>query len=542
MLSKKYLIGAIALLVIVVALFSGLRMSKASFDGVIRIGVFAPMDPNLPHWESGFLPAAELAAKQINDSGGILMGGKRYAIVLGYAHEPYDVETNPNWQTITVQSIHYLADPDKFNADIIVGGFRTECTDLAIRELITLNQTGTKTVPFFICGAATNELCYYAHSTNPEYPRYDYVYRVMPTNGTSLIYTVSGTIKGYLLADNGILTKLYGKGSGRVVDIAIVMENLKWTETMWKLLVENVTTRYGLLGSHQNLVYYYRLSPAPASGEIDTVLNNINASGAKLLIHIFSAPVGMEFIKAWGQKQVHALPVGINVMSQAKYMWYNWTNKDPDAKEAYCEYESHLMAMGTKTPITSRLVKFWDDFATFTGGKWPLYTGYGIYDFLMSLNETLPVLNTLDPEVYHRYVCPLYNASYYRDAPNGRFMFTPIHDIFSKDFGPLWPAPNYVRSMTVQWLDGRLEAVIPTDQTWSKIYCLPPWMYPLIWDITYDGYVGVDDVVGAAENFGAEPGTPRWDHRSDVTFDNYVGVDDIVGIAEHFGSEWTPPP
>jgi hypothetical protein len=57
-------------------------------------------------------------------------------------------------------------------------------------------------------------------------------------------------------------------------------------------------------------------------------------------------------------------------------------------------------------------------------------------------------------------------------------------------------------------------------------------------DITYDGYVGIDDVVGAAENFGAEPGHSRWDHRSDVTFDDYVGIDDIVAIAEKFGTEW----
>ncbi|UCH32426.1 MAG: hypothetical protein JSV05_03340 [Candidatus Bathyarchaeota archaeon] len=57
----------------------------------------------------------------------------------------------------------------------------------------------------------------------------------------------------------------------------------------------------------------------------------------------------------------------------------------------------------------------------------------------------------------------------------------------------------------------------------------------LIWDVTGDGYVGVDDIVAVAEHFGTQVGDPDWDPIFDVNRDSYVGIDDIVEVAEHFG-------
>jgi hypothetical protein len=51
------------------------------------------------------------------------------------------------------------------------------------------------------------------------------------------------------------------------------------------------------------------------------------------------------------------------------------------------------------------------------------------------------------------------------------------------------------------------------------------WLY----DVTGDGYCGIDDIVVVAEHFGTS------DPLYDVTQDGYVGIDDIVAIAEHFG-------
>jgi len=57
------------------------------------------------------------------------------------------------------------------------------------------------------------------------------------------------------------------------------------------------------------------------------------------------------------------------------------------------------------------------------------------------------------------------------------------------------------------------------------------------WDVTGDGYCGIDDIVATAEHFGTQLGMPNWNPIYDVTCDNYIGIDDIVLIAEHFGQE-----
>jgi len=514
-LFKKCLLVMMLLVVVVVALFSGLKVSKA-FDGEIKIGIFAPMDPWLPYWYAGYYPAAELAAKQINDSGGILMGGKRYAIVLGYAHEPYDVETNPNWQTITVQSIHYLADPDKFNADIIVGGFNTECVAVAIDELMSLSQSGY-TVPFFICGAPTNELL------NPVHNGYDHLYRVT-FNSTTLLRTLSAAVKYYLCSDDGILTRLFGverwPGGPKQVRTAVVMEDLEWTLTMWYYLT-NPAIYPSLLGPHVNVTFCYRLSPSATSEQVQAVIQGIKYENCSLLLHVFSAPIGVPFIGYWSAMQAQCLPVGINWTSQAKEMW-TWTNGG-------CEYESHLMTMGTRTPMTPELEKFWDDFLNFTGGEWPVDTAVATYNTIYMLKEAIETIDTLDPEILHQYLCPLSNPWYEYQALNGKFKFTPSHDVFCNEFGPTW-TQGYVRPMMCQWLNARLEVVYPIDQPYSKPWCLPPWMYTLIWDVNYDGRVWVDDLLIVYAALDSYPGHPRWNPICDFNRDSRVDMLDLTQV------------
>jgi hypothetical protein len=58
---------------------------------------------------------------------------------------------------------------------------------------------------------------------------------------------------------------------------------------------------------------------------------------------------------------------------------------------------------------------------------------------------------------------------------------------------------------------------------------------PLIWDVTGDGYVGIDDIIAVSTHFGIQPSDPNWDPIFDINKDGYVGIDDIVEVAEHFG-------
>jgi hypothetical protein len=556
MLLKRYLIGAMVLAVIVATLFSSLRVSKAQWGDPIKIGIFAPMDPTLAHWYAGYLPAAEMIAKKINDTGGIVYGGQHHAIVLGYAHEPYKLEQEGNWRQITMDSIDYLVRPDRFGADFIIGGFRTECCFVARERLVYWNQSGY-TVPWFIAGAATNELLNITHIEDPS-KRYDYIYRVTPINSSALFRTFGFTVQFYLCADGGPLKTLFTNASAGItkVKVAIVMEDLEWTLAMWQALVDPGYYFTPMLGPNVELVYSYRLKQDASSSEVAAVCSAIAGSGARLLLHVFSAPIGATFIGTLGTMKVPVLPVGINVVSQLQDMW-TWTG-------GKCEYESHLMTLGTRTPMTPELVQFWDDFIAFTGGKWPVYTGIGVWDAIEGLKAAIEATNSIDPEVLHKYVCPLHSPTYQYNYMNGIGKYTESHDVFCNSFGPTWEGAEngYVRAHVCQWLDQRLEVVCPTNQEFSKVYCLPPWMYPLIWDSkNYNGKVGIDDIVYTADHFGTKPtlnfttweGHPRWDHRCDVSpmtdpdptkglyGNDKVGIDDIVAVAMHFGEKWSFP-
>jgi subtilase family serine protease len=57
-------------------------------------------------------------------------------------------------------------------------------------------------------------------------------------------------------------------------------------------------------------------------------------------------------------------------------------------------------------------------------------------------------------------------------------------------------------------------------------------------DINGDFYVGIDDVLAAAEAFGEDPTRPRWNPDADLNGDNYIGIDDIALIADNFGSHY----
>jgi hypothetical protein len=109
-------------------------------------------------------------------------------------------------------------------------------------------------------------------------------------------------------------------------------------------------------------------------------------------------------------------------------------------------------------------------------------------------------------------------------------------------------APQETRTLTVNWNttlvtpchEYTISAEIPQIpyefNTTNNIYVNGKIKIRVFGDVSGDGYVGVDDVVMAAEAFGSVPGHSRWITYADLNRDNYVGVDDIVEIAANFGA------
>jgi branched-chain amino acid transport system substrate-binding protein len=496
----------------------------------IKIGIIGPV--GLPHWSPcGMKEGAEIAAQQINDAGGVNVGGTYRNITL--------VEGNEN--------SYPGIDIDEAQAEVVrlynegcrimIGGFRTEVTgpmiEMAMGQVFPYLE---EPVIFLINGASTNELIMdRLHPITGDYETYKYLFRVNPTNSTVLLMTVAGSIQTLITK----MLPIYGcPNMGPYenitqVKVAVLTEALDWTLVIHEYLT-NSSIYPGLLGSYANVTYHDRIPYDQV--DVSSWIGNVAASGARILIHIFSAPVGGTVIGTWRALNVKAVPVGINVVAQLQTYW--------STLGGACEYESTLNFVGTDTPISPEAEQFWDDFDAHTGnlGIWPIYTAYGAYNAVNLAKEAIEAAGTTDADTVVSALEAIDTTSL-----TGRFKFStsPIpHDVFCNSVGPFWVSPQYTRALMVQWQAARMEVVCPmyadypptTLLSYAKDWAFPPWMYPNQTDVNYDGKVRVDDVLAASMAFGSDPGHDRWQRRIDVTNDYKIRVDDILAIALDFGN------
>jgi branched-chain amino acid transport system substrate-binding protein len=504
----------------------------------LNIGIIGPY--GIPHWGGPYSPltcgmweGASLAAMEINAAGGIDVGGTTYTINLEPANE-YAVPT-PNPGAAYGEFVRLL---DVEDCDYIIGGFRTEVTTALISA--SVDYHGLYPHLFMINGASTTELI---NGTIPQ------LFRINPVNSTVLFQTIAGAIGGYMLYASpplpalpvptpgaGFMWNIFkdptviGRSVGvplPQVRVAVLTEDLDWTLVMHTYLT-NPGIYPGVLGPLANVTYSARVDPlAP---DWTSIWSAVKASGADIVIHVFSGAIGTQLSSSFYDNNVEAVLCGINVMGQLQTHWASTTGK--------CEYESFLDFSGTRSPIVPGLTrKFWDNFVgNYT--YWPIYTAWGAYDGVYSLAEAIDAVDSVDPTTVGAYL-----ASSTRQGLNGIQQYTAQRDIFSSEYLPYW-FYGHVRAMIVQWLDGQKDVVVPRLQSYSKVWALPPSMYSLVEDTNYDQFVGIDDIVFAAEHFGTSPypaqGYDRWEHVCDVTYDDYCGIDDIVQIASEFGTIYTP--
>jgi len=164
---------------------------------VIKIGILNDMnDISGDHsWKGAFL-----AAKEINEAGGVLINSTYFYI--GLVAENTD-EANPN----LVVSIGVNAAQTMVNyhePHFIVGGFRTE--SLAYYQEVIMDAK----IPFISTGASTDTFC---ENVRDMYSRYKYFFRVLPLNSTSsggeFLYYYTGLV-AFLNATYGFSSIKFG--------------------------------------------------------------------------------------------------------------------------------------------------------------------------------------------------------------------------------------------------------------------------------------------------------------------------------------------
>ena len=163
--------GIAALLIVCLVAVALIPGCQPGPEGTIRVGVIGPMTfiQGEQHWYG-----AEMAANEINEAGGVVVGNETMQIEL-----------------VRIDSNEMLSVPDAKMAmekaitvddvDFLVGGFRTEAV-LAMQDVAMDNQK-----IFLGCGAADTILC---ERVAEDYDRYKYWFRVTPVN-SNLLVTIS---------------------------------------------------------------------------------------------------------------------------------------------------------------------------------------------------------------------------------------------------------------------------------------------------------------------------------------------------------------
>jgi len=446
--------------------------------GTIKVGIIGPV--GLPHWSPGGMKeAAEMAVEEITTAGGITLNDGAHNIEVVFGNEYALPTPDPDAAKAEMERLALVE-----GGKIVMGGFRTEVTAAMVEAAADLG------IVFLINGASTDSLIdeTIASSDPAKQARYKYIFRINPIKSTMLFITMGGFVQ---LAVGTKLLPIYGKlfAGNPQVPIAVLTEDLAWTAVgHYKLTTPSIYP--AILGPYVNVTYADRI-PETAT-DMSVYLDNVEASGAAIMLMVFSGRPGLPLIQQWAARNMKCIPYGINVLAQIED---HWTQTGGG-----CNLEAFLDFAGTRTPIittgdSGATVDFWDNFVGRTG-KWPIYTAWGAYDGLWGFKQALEDYNTHTAsinlaDVTADKIVEIYETGYYpygfRTGLSGKFVFAtgnvetnPLlpalparHDVTTFEYDHYWnltyynpsdplsPVRGFVRAMNVQWQDGVKEVVSP---------------------------------------------------------------------------------
>jgi len=519
---------------------------KAPLAGTLKIGVIGPVGAIQGQ---GMFEGAQLAANWINGPGGYInIGGSLYDVSIHTGDEhafPLDPPAGAAemLRLITTEQV-----------DVVLGGFRTECTKPMREVAADYNKI------YYICGSATNELIDCGLGTQcawgcvkHNYARYKYTFRITPINNTALVRNILGFLRYYALPSR--LVPLYGSP----IKTAIIAENLVWADALY-----NAFRYAGYLGPQAQIVAAACARPPYDETNFVPYLDIMHANEVRLVVHIFSALCTTAFLSQAATHPLKAVIQGIDVLGQSTEFWQltggNW---DPPFGTGYatggCQYEAFLASTGTRSPLSTTsspytTVQVWDNyFAAYAHA--PIYTMWGVYDGIIAIHDMLEAQTAIKPPfdlADANALVPIIEATD-RMGVLGKFKYTPYHDPFSREFLSTW-TEGYVRAWWTQWQTGRMEVVWPTPSAavpFAKLWSLPDEtgkMYPYPSDVDQNAVVNLMDALNIRGAFGSYPAQPNqaahptWQFVADVQPNRVIDVMDALSVRADFGKTVSPLP
>lgn len=422
---KRYLLLSSVLFISFFYVLSSAALGK----NTIKIGVVGAMnfDYGQDVWNG-----AIMAADEINKRGGVRVGGKRLPLKLTKANS--NEFLNVQYATNTMEMLFF-----RDEVDFVVGGFRSE----AVFAMQDIAMDYHKI--FISIGAAMPELC---RRVAQNYGRYKYYFRGGTFNSNYLA-------EGCLMQINYVAEILKQELGREHIKVAIAAEKAGWVETM----IDAAERKFPQMGI--DIAGVYRTSAVAT--DVGAVLKSIAATGAPLVLTLFSSNVGTAFVSQAADMELPAILAGINVEAQRNGFW-----KATDGKANYtittASYCSGVeINKLTKTYMQNYLKRF---------GKIPTVTADSYAAIAFTLVPAIERAGSLDPDLLvkiienHEFMTPRGIYAYERDK-----LGRPLHDL---KFGS-----EYSLVLGIQWIDGEMKGI------WPNGYIEKPGARPL----TYKGIV-----------------------------------------------------
>jgi len=384
-------------------------------QGTIKIAILGPMAfvQGENHWAG-----AEMARDEINQAGGINVGGKKMQVELVRV-DTNEMQSVPDATNAMERAI------TREKADFLVGGFRSEAV-LAMQE-IAMDYKKL----FLGAGAAHSKL---GINVEQNYDRYKYWFRMTPTKDIDLAkttFTVLASVAGQIRKDLG----------KTVPKVAILAEKAVWTQ--------------GLVGAAQKNLPAMKMEvvglwqPSATATDVTAELSAIERAGADIVFTILSGPVGISVGRQMGERNMKAIAFGINVEAQKDEFWQATAGK--------ANYISTLDTFA-EVEITQKTIPFVKAFkARFK--KSPTYNA-ATYDVLNHLKNAIESVGSLDADKIVAYL------------EKGEHVGAASTASFDKRHDLVW-APGKTSGIAVQWQNGQKVPFWPPQVKGMKPFKLP---------------------------------------------------------------------
>jgi branched-chain amino acid transport system substrate-binding protein len=390
-------------------------VSSGAQAQTIKIAILGPMAfvQGENHWAG-----AEMARDEINQAGGINVGGKRMQIELIRA-DTNEMTSVPD----ATNAIERVITRDK--ADFLIGGFRSEAV-LAMQEV----AMDYKKI-FLGAGAAHSKL---GINVEQNYNRYKYWFRYTPTKDVDLARTLFAVMAS-------IAQQVRTQLKTDTPKVALLAEKAVWTQALIAAAQKNLPAmKMEVVGLWQ---------PSATATDVTAELSAIDRSGAHIVFTILSGPVGISVGRQMGERDMKAVAWGINVEGQKEEFWKAAAGKAQfvSTLDTYAEVE-----------MTPKTIAFVQAFKK-RYGKAPTYNA-ATYDAIMFLKANIEKVGSLDAD---RLVESMEKAEHV--GTGSVVTFDKRHDL-------VW-AVGKTAGIAVQWQDGQKVPFWPPNVKGMKPFKLP---------------------------------------------------------------------